>query len=312
MSQSQVKLVYMGSPDFALPSLEALVASSRFRPALVVTQPDRERGRGKRVSPTPVKARALEMGLPVAEMSKATYVGTVARIESLRPDIVAVVAFGIILREDLIELPRYGCINLHASLLPKYRGVSPIQAAILAGDRQTGCTTMRIALGVDTGDMLLQEAVDIEPDDTAGTLSERLSRQGAGLLVRTLDGLVAGTVTATPQDESASSYAPKITKSHGKIDWALDAGAVERHIRAMSPWPSAYTFSGGGRLIVERAAVAGGADAAPGTVVSLDPLVVACGRGRLEIVKIKPEGRKSMTPQAFLSGHPLSAGDALE
>jgi methionyl-tRNA formyltransferase len=303
----------MGSPDFALPSLEALVSSARFCPQLVVTQPDRERGRGKRVSPTPVKARALEMGLPVAEMSKANYAETVAHIASLEPDVVVVVAFGIILRDDLIRLPRHGCINVHASLLPRYRGVSPIQAAILAGDEQTGCSTMRIELGVDTGDVLMQEAIPIASDDTAGTLSEKLSRQGADLLVRTLDGLLAGTITPIPQDDSVSSYAPKIKKSHGAIEWTLDAPVVERHIRAMSPWPSAYTFAGGRRLIVERAVLARGPhpDAAPGTVVSLEPLVVACGSGHLEVLTLKPEGRKTMAPAAFLAGHALSVGDAL-
>jgi len=167
---------------------------------------------------------------------------------------------------------------------------------------------------VDTGDVLMQQAIGIEPDDTAGTLSARLSKLGADLLVRTLDGLLDGTVSHTPQDESASSYARKIKKSHGAIDWTVDATAADRHIRAMSPWPNAYTFVGGRRLIVERAAPAEGAyaAAAPGTVVSLEPMVVACGNGHVEILRLKPEGKKSMTPAAFLAGHPMSVGDGLE
>jgi methionyl-tRNA formyltransferase len=314
LSQPRFKVVFMGSPDFALPSLEALVESGRYSPGLVVTQPDRQRGRGKRFQPTPVKARAVTLGIPVAEMTKGNYAREVARIASFGPDVVVVVAFGIIIGEDLLQLPRYGCVNVHASLLPKYRGVSPVQAAILAGDSVTGCSTMLIDAGVDTGDVLLQESTGVEPDDTAGTLSDRLSRLGAGLLVRTLDGLLDGTITPVPQDEALASYARKIKKSHGAVDWGSDAPAVERRIRAMTPWPSAYAFFDGGRLIIERAALAGGSytAAAPGTVVSLQPLVVACGDGHLEIHRLKPEGKKSMTPEAFLAGHGLAVGDVLE
>lgn len=314
MSHSRVKVVFMGSPDFALPSMEALVQSERYRPELVVTQPDRQRGRGKRVQPTPVKTRALELGITVAEMTKANYAEEVARIASIGPDIVVVVAFGIIIRDDLLRLPRYGCINVHASLLPRHRGVSPVQAAILEGDTETGCSTMMIDAGVDTGDVLLQEKTAIAPDDTAGTLGDRLSKLGADLLVRTLDGMLDGSIAPTPQDEASSSYARKIKKSHGAVDWRLDAPAVERRIRAMSPWPSAYTFVGERRLIIEQAVLARESHAAavPGSVVSLRPLVVACGDGHIEICRVKPEGKKSMTPEAFLSGHGLEIGDVLD
>lgn len=314
MSQSRVKVVFMGSPDFALPSLEALVQSGRYHPTLVVTQPDRQRGRGKRVQPTPVKSRALELGIEVAEMSKANYEEQVARIASIGPEIVVVVAFGIIVKEDLLRLPRYGCVNVHASLLPRHRGVSPVQAAILSGDSETGCSTMMIDAGVDTGDVLLQEKTAIAPDDTAGTLGDRLSKLGAGLLVRTLDGLLDGTVAPTPQDDALSTYARKIKKDHGAVDWRLDAPAIERRIRAMSPWPTAYTFVRGRRLIIERASLARGAHAAadPGTVVSLRPLVVACGGGHIELGRVKPEGKNSMDPDAFLSGYELTVGDLFE
>jgi methionyl-tRNA formyltransferase len=303
----------MGSPDFALPSLEALVGSQRYRPELVVTQPDRRRGRGKRVLPTPVKSRALEMGLPVAEMSRASYADGVARVASVSPDVIVVVAFGIILRDDLLRLPRLGCVNVHASLLPRHRGVSPIQAAILAGDEETGCTTMLIDAGVDTGGILLQESTGVDPNETAGTLSDRLSSLGAGLLVKTLDRLNEGTITPSPQDDSQATYAGKIRKDSGAIDWNTGAVAVDRHIRAMSPWPSAFTFLDGRRLIVERAVPATGGYGAgePGAVVSTDPLVISCGEGHLEIRHLKPEGKKSMTPAAFLAGHELSVGSKL-
>lgn len=305
----------MGSPGFALPSLEALVGSGRYTPMLVVSQPDRESGRGKRLHPTPVKARALELGLPVEEMSRENYADVAAGIVALGPDYIVVVAFGIIIRSDLLELPKYGCINVHASLLPKYRGVSPIQAAIQSGDSETGCTTMLIDAGVDTGDILLWESTPVLPDDTAGTLSDRLARLGAGLLVCTLDGLRDGSVKRLPQDDSRASYVRKIKKNHGRIDWSHSARVVDRHIRAMSPWPSAFTFHGGRRLIVEDAVVSprpADTAAGPGVVASLDPFTVACAEGALEIRRLKPEGKKSMTPAAYLVGHALAAGDKLE
>lgn len=303
----------MGSPDFALPSLEALQESERYGPVLVVTQPDRARGRGKQLSPTPVKARALELNTPVLEMSKANYADAVVRITEARPDLIVVVAFGVILKEDLLTLPPLGCINVHASLLPKYRGVSPIQAAILAGERETGCSTMLMDEGVDTGEILLQASLSIPPGETAGGLSERLSALGAELLIRTLDGLLDGTVTPTPQDDALSSYVKKISKTDGEIDWSQTALEIERRIRAMTPWPSAYTFHQGRRLIVVEAVVAGGdhPGVEPGAVVSPDPLVVACGTGTLEIRRLKPEGKKEMTPAAYLAGRPVQTGEVL-
>jgi len=304
----------MGSPDFALPSLDALVDSVRFKPLLVVTQPDRQRGRGKVLRATPVKTRAIELGLPVEEMTKANYAAVAGVISELEPDFIVVVAFGIIIKKDLLDLPRHGCVNVHGSLLPKYRGVSPIQAAILAGDRETGCTTMMIDAGIDTGDVLLRADLEIGGEDTAGSLSERMASLGSDLLVRTLDGLRDGSVTPSPQDDSASSYTKKIKKTNGEIDWNRDAPAIERLVRAMTPWPSAYTFREGKRLIVERVAVCGETFAAapPGSVVSLTPMTVACGTGFLEIGRLKPEGKKGMTPEAYLSGHLMKTGDLFE
>jgi methionyl-tRNA formyltransferase len=308
----RMKVVFMGSPDFALPSLEALVARDRFAPRLVVSQPDRPRGRGRRVVPTPIRARALEAGIPTEVMTRKTYKAGVERIAALEPDVVIVVAFGIILKRDLLELPAMGCVNVHASLLPRHRGVSPIQAAILAGDDVTGCTTMRIDEGIDTGDVLLKETTPIRPDDTAGTLSERLANLGAPLLVRTLEGLADGSVRPRPQGESGATYTRKITKDDGAIDWTRPAVDVERRVRAMTPWPSAHTRAparaGSSRLIIIEAALARGS-AHPGTVLSLRPLTVACGDGALELRRVKPEGRGVMDAAAYLSGHALEAGD---
>jgi methionyl-tRNA formyltransferase len=302
----------MGSPDFAVPSLDALAASGRWRPLMVVSQPDRPRGRGQAVAPTAVRARAIELGIETITMEKETYAPGVERIRALRPDAIVIVAFGLILRRDLLDLPPMGCINVHASLLPRHRGVAPIQAAILVGDAVTGCTTMRIDEGVDTGDMLLCGETPVRDDDTAGTLTARLAGIGADLLVRTLDGLADGSLRAVPQDNAHATLTKKIRKSHGAIDWSRDAVDVWRRVRAMTPWPSAYTTLGGRRIIVAECAVATtGAAAQPGTVLGLDPLVVACGAGALEIRLLRPEGRRAMTPSEFRAGNALEKGDRL-
>jgi methionyl-tRNA formyltransferase len=305
-------VVFMGSPDFALPSLEALYRSGRYAPSLVVSQPDRPRGRGRKIVPTPVRAYAVERGTPTDVMSRKNYAEVVTRIAALEPDVVVVVAFGIILKRDLLDLPRLGCVNVHASLLPRHRGVSPIQAAILSGDAVTGCTTMRIDEGIDTGDVLMTRATDVRPDDTAGKLSDRLASMGGELLVRTLDGLFDGTLAPTPQREEGATYTGKLKKTDGVIDWRRSAEEIERHIRAMTPWPSAYTHVGdarGARLIVGEAREVR-ATGEPGTVVTASPLVVACGEGALEIVRLRPEGGRMMSAEAFLSGHPLQPGSA--
>lgn len=301
----------MGSPDFAVPSLDALVASKRFAPLLVVSQPDRPRGRGREISPTPVRQRAIDHGIASITMTKESYAKGVDVIAVAKPDIIVVVAFGLILRRDLLDLPKHGCINVHASLLPKYRGVSPIQAAILAGDPVTGCTTMHIDEGVDTGDMLLQEETPILDTDTAGTLTARLSELGATLLIRTLDGLLDGSVTPQKQDHGNATHTKKIRKEHGAIDWSKDAAYLARHARAMSPWPTAYTFHSSVRLIVESAAVGPKSTAAPGTIVSLDPFAVATGEGTLELHAVRPEGRRAMTAHEFVAGYRLKVGHML-
>ncbi len=312
MSGARLRVVFMGSPDFAVPSLDALVASQRYRPTLVVSQPDRPRGRGQAVSPTPVRARALELGIPTFQMGKENYAEGVQAIGAEKPDVIIVVAFGLILRRDLLSMPPRGCINVHASLLPRHRGVSPIQAAILDGDEVTGCTTMLIDEGVDTGDILLKEETPINPDDTAGTLFERLAQIGADLLVKTLDGLVDGTVERVKQVHLNATITRKIRKAHGEIDWTKDAAVIARQVRAMSPWPSAYTTHGGKRLIIEEAtATEGVAGVHAGHITSIEPLIIACGDGTLLINRVRPEGRKSMTAREYVAGHRLTAGDRL-
>jgi methionyl-tRNA formyltransferase len=302
----------MGSPDFAVPSLNALVESGRYRPQLVVSQPDRPRGRGRAVDPTPVRSRALELEIPTLTMTKETYAAGVDAVRAAKPDAIVVVAFGLILRRDLLDMPPFGCINVHASLLPKHRGVSPIQAAIMAGDAVTGCTTMRIDEGVDTGNTLLSAETPIAPDDTAGTLTARLATIGADLLVRTLDGVFDGTAHEVAQDHARATATKKIRKHHGLIDWSLSATEIERRVRAMTPWPSAYTFHHGRRLQIDAAVVAfREEEAAPGTILSVRPLLVACGVGALEIRMLRPEGRRSMTPMEFRAGNPIEPGEVL-
>ena len=313
----------MGSPEFALPALEALNASGRYKPLLVVSQPDKKKGRGKIMMPTPCKAMAQNLGIACQVMSKVNYADVVAEIAALKPDFVVVAAFGIIIKEDLLNLPRYGCINIHASLLPKYRGASPIQAALLAGDEETGCTTMRMDAGIDTGEIYLQQSLKIEPDDNTGTLGFRLALLGADLLVRTLDGIQDGTVEGRAQDDLFSSYTKMIKKSDGEMDWSMDAVVLERQIRAMTPWPSAFTFYKGKRLIVVEAVAAaaedwvddgeraGTAAGGPGTVLRLDPLTVACGSGAMIIQRVKPEGRKEMMVDSYLAGNPMDVGERL-
>jgi methionyl-tRNA formyltransferase len=312
MGKSNV--VFMGSPEFAVPSLQALAASAHVNLLRVVTQPDRAKGRGRSVSPTPVRTAARELGLPTMVMTKESYGESVREICGLSPDLIAVVAFGLILKSDLLELPPLGCVNLHASLLPKYRGVSPIQAAILAGDDETGCTTIRMDRGIDTGDILLAEKVPIGPDDTAGSLSAALAKIGAGLMVRTLEDLRSGSIDPQKQNVDAGTYTKKIRKEHGRMDWKRPCDWMERFVRAMSPWPSAFTFRGEKRLIVLDASAIPGNESGkhPGTILCISPLQVACGQGALAIRRLKPEGKQELAADAYAAGAQLRIGDVLD
>jgi len=246
-------------------------------------------------------------------MSKKNYAEVVADLVPLRPDFVVVAAFGLILRTDLLDLPPKGCVNLHPSLLPRYRGVSPIQAAILSGDSETGCTTMLIDEGVDTGDMLLVESLPIDDADTGGSLERKLAHIGAPLVVTTLRGLVDGSVKPKKQDDRLATHTKMIRKKDGLIDWEKGADEIGRRIRAMTPWPSAYTTFGGRRLIIVDALVGEPAAAAgkPGEIVSLDPVTIAAGGGTIKLITVKVEGKKATPAESLRAGYRIKTGDLL-
>ncbi len=311
MPRRSVNVVFMGSPEFAVTVLEALIEAPEFDVMHVVTQPDRPKGRGKKIYPTPVKECAIAHGIPVVSMTPDNYSDVVAELMALEPDFVVVASFGVILKSDLLSLPKKGCVNLHASLLPKYRGVSPIQAAILAGDERTGCTTMMMDEGVDTGDVLLAESIEIEPDDTAGLLERRLAQLGAPLVVKTLRAVLDGTVSPVKQDDALATRTRKIKKERGRIDWTKDAGAISRKIRAMLPWPTAYTSFSGRRLIILEARAVPATRAEPGVVLSVSPLVIGTGDGGLEVRNVKVEGKREMSAKAFVAGYRLRIGDRM-
>ncbi|MBI4720047.1 MAG: methionyl-tRNA formyltransferase [Chitinivibrionia bacterium] len=306
-------VVFMGSPGFSVPTLILLHQSKRYEVVLVVTQPDKPQGRGRKVAPTPVRSTAEALGLPVAIREKGGYGELRERISLLKPDFIVVVAFGLILREDILAIPKYGCINLHASLLPRYRGVSPISSALLAGEQVTGCTSMFMDQGIDTGAILLERETPILPEDTAGSLSVKLAVLGAHVIADTLERILSGSLAGRAQDESKATYTRKLKKDDGKIDWSRDAEYIARLVRAMHPWPTAYTFFASKRLIVlgARACAAGGTGSLPGAVVSTDPLRVSCGLGALEIGEVKVQGKERQSAGEFVSVNRISAGTVL-
>lgn len=304
-----MNVVFMGTPDFAVPSLKRLEADGHTV-TLVVTQADKPKGRGRVLTPPPVKAFALERGMDVFQPGKMKDPETLARIRAAAPDVIVVVAFGRILPPALLELPRYGCVNVHGSLLPRWRGAAPIQWAVLSGDAQAGVTTMQMNAGLDTGDMLLKKERPLEPDTTAGELFDLLCEDGAELLSATLRGLEAGTLAPTPQDESLACYAPMLDKRMSRIDWTKPAETVHNQVRGLNPWPSASTLYKDKTLKIHTSRVGGPTDQPPGTVVSLSPLQVACGDGRaLCLLDVQAEGAKRMAALDFLRGHPLEIGE---
>ncbi len=306
-----MKLVFMGTPDFAVPCLTALQEAGH-EIAAVFTQPDKPKGRGYALTPPPVKEKALSYGLPVYQPATVRDGEAEALLREIGPDAVAVVAYGKILPPALLEIPRYGCINVHASLLPRHRGASPIQWAIVCGDEKTGVTTMQMAEGMDTGDILEQAETPIDPDETAESLHDRLSHMGAKLLVQTLQDLEVGTVVPIKQEEALATKAPLIRKEMGQMDFAKTAGELHNLARGFYPWPGAYTSLGGKRLkVLETRLAAGGG--APGEVLCAEGrLTVACGgHTALELVRVQLEGKKPMTAADLLRGHPIPAGTRL-
>ena len=320
-----MRIVFMGTPDFSVPALKALVEAGH-QVIAVVTQPDKPKGRGKEVQMTPVKIQAMEYGIPVYQPAKVREASFVEVLKGLEADVYVVIAFGQILPKAVLELPKYGCINIHASLLPKYRGAAPIQWCVIDGERETGITTMMMDVGLDTGDMLEKAVIPIEEKETGGSLHDKLSMAGGDLILSTLKKLEEGTLVRTPQTDEGTCYAKMLTKSLGDIDWNQGAVSIERLIRGLNPWPSAYTMWNGKTIKIWAADVIAGREAAgflsesgvpaetgtaPGTVVCSDKrgLVVSTGGGLLSIRELQMEGKKRMDTPAFLRGYPIPAGD---
>lgn len=309
-----MRIIYMGTPDFAVPALECL-AQSRHEVTLVITQPDKAKGRGHGVSVSPVKACAEKYGLPVFQPERVRREEALQRIRDEKPDAIVVAAYGQILPKALLEIPPYGCFNIHGSLLPKLRGAAPIQQAVLDGEEKSGITIMQMDEGVDTGDILLQREVLLDPKETAGSLYDKLSVLGGPMLLQVLDEAEAGTLKPVKQDEAGSSYAKMLTKEMGRIDWTESAEAIERKIRGFYPWPCAYTTLRGKNCKIYAADVSGmdPKGYAPGTVVGTDKehIYVAAGTGVLAVTELQLEGKKRMEASAFLLGTRLEEGEQL-
>lgn len=308
-----MRVVFMGTPDFSVPTLECIIEAGH-EVVGVVTQPDKAKGRGKKVVYTPVKEKALEHGLTVYQPRRAREREFIEQMRALNPDVMVVVAFGQILPKELLDIPKYGCVNVHASLLPKYRGAAPIQWAVIRGEKVSGVTTMQMDVGLDTGDMLLKAEVPLAEDETGGSLHDKLSVLGGDLLIETLKGLEAGTIVPEKQDDSQSGeYARMLDKSLGKIDFSMRAEEIERLIRGLNPWPSAYTSYNNKTMKLWKARVVPGGEAVPGQVLAVDKkgFTVQTGDGALQILELQMEGKKRMDAGAFLRGCPLTAGEIL-
>lgn len=318
-----MRIVYMGTPEFAAIALDALVKGHEV--VAVITQPDKPQGRNRKLVPTPVKVKAQEYDIPVYQPQKVRDEETVQMIREYHPDVIVVAAYGQILPESILNIPAYGCINIHASLLPKYRGAAPIERAILDGEQVTGVTTMYMEKGLDTGDMIDKVEVKIEADDTGATLHDKLAKAGANLIVKTLSQIQDGTVKRTKQDDTESCYAAMLTKEMGQIDFSRPADELERLVRGLIPWPCAYTDIDGKNVKIYKASVVKMDDAyknavqgktevslafAPGEIVEVTKkyIVIACGKDALMIKNLQPEGKKAMDTAAYLNGNPLKTG----
>ncbi|SDY74340.1 methionyl-tRNA formyltransferase [Evansella caseinilytica] len=300
-----MKVIFMGTPDFAVPILHKL-ASSGYDVQLVVTQPDRPKGRKQTLTPPPVKVAAEELGIPVFQPEKIKNEEEWRKVEKIKPDIIVTAAFGQILPKGLLDVPPLGCINVHASLLPKYRGGAPIHQAIIDGEKETGITIMYMVEKLDAGAILSQRAMPIEEHDTTGTMHDKLSRLGADLLLDTLPEIAAGSINAVEQEDAEATFAPNITKEKEKIDWHLSAAAVHNQVRGLAPWPVAYTTLGDKRLKIWRTEKTNRQSTqAPGTIVALSEagIEVACGDGAvLKVLEIQPSGKKRIDVNTFIHG----------
>ena len=305
-----MRIVYMGTPDFAVPALEKLAQSPDYTVAAVFTQPDKPKGRKMVMTPPDVKVCAEKLGIPVFQPSSMRSEEAYNSLKELNPDVIVVAAYGQILPKAVLDLPKFGCVNIHGSLLPKYRGAAPIQQSVLDGEKVTGVTTMLMDVGLDTGDILLKAETEIGENETAGELFDRLAVLGGELIVETLDKLKKGEITPQKQDESLATHTSKISKELCPIDFNKSAFEVHNKVRGLNPWPVAVTEIAGKTVKVYSSRVSDMSGAA-GTILSLKPFVVACGDKSVELIKIQPQGKKRMTAQAFLAGHKLNIGDKL-
>ena len=313
-----MRVVFMGTPAFAVPSLEALT-NSDHEVGGVVTRPDRPKGRGQAVVPCPVKELALAKGLPVSQPANMKSPEFLQQLSDWRPDVIAVTAFGRILPKAILDLPPMGCVNVHGSLLPAYRGAAPIQWALIHGDSETGITTMLMDEGMDTGAVLLQQTVPIEPEETALELGARLAKVGGALLVETLTRLAEQSVVPRVQDHTRATLAPLLKKEDGGVDWTQSAVEIANRIRGLSPWPGSYTFHHEHRLIIRKGRVdlQGGSDRSdgqrPGTILAVGPksFWVETGEGRIEVLEVQPANKKCMSVEQFLQGYSLRVHERL-
>ncbi len=311
------RIVFMGTPEFAVPSLEAVAALNGMEIVCVVTQPDRPAGRGQSTRPSAVKARALELGLPVWTPENLKEPDTQARLRDLAPDLLVVVAYGEILRRAVLDIPRRGAINVHGSLLPRHRGAAPVQGALLAGDMEAGITIMLMDEGMDTGPMLAKRSIRVRPDHTAATLADDLSRLGADLLAETLPRWLAGEIEPEPQDDSAATKTRMLKKEHGRLDWSRPARELANQVRAFDPWPGTFTSWRGQQLKVLGAREAVGWEvssqqAVPGTVAQQgEHVAVATGEGWLELYELQLQGKKAVGARDFVNGYRDFVGSVL-
>ena len=312
-----MRIIFMGTPDFAVPVLQSLI-NSRHEVVAVVTQPDRPKGRGKNMQFSPVKECALAHNIPVMQPVNVSVPEVIDELRAYEPELIVVVAFGQFVTKKIREMPKYGCINVHASLLPKYRGAGPIQWAVINGEKESGVTTMYMCREIDKGDMLLKDTVTLDPKETGDSLHDKLSMMGGPLLLKTIDQLEDGSAVRIPQCEEESTYAPKLEKTMGNIDWTMDADRIERLVRGLNSWPGTFTKIHGKTVkiwdcdvVCQEKLTESQAAAMPGTVIvsEKDQLIVKAGNGALSLRMLQPEGKKNMTVDAYLRGYPIAQGE---
>jgi len=311
VTAADVRTVFMGTPEFACGTLAGLIDAG-LNLVGVYTQPDRPKGRGRKLTPPPVKELALQHGLPVFQPERLRRPEAVEELRALEPDLIVVVAYGQILPQSVLDIPRHGCINVHASLLPKYRGAAPINKVIVDGEKETGITTMLMDAGLDTGDMLVKKSLVIGDNETAGELHDRLAKLGRETMEDTLQQLLAGRLQPQPQDDAQTCYAPLMKKEDGQIDWSQPAASIHNQVRGLDPWPGAYTYFDGELLKIAVTRVVAGSGS-PGAVLkaNADGVVVACGEGALTIGALQLPGKRRLPASDFLRGQPLPAGTLL-